>query len=295
MPRAVVRCFVCLLAALIVGCATAPELEVVAPNLFFPGQSARSAAIVIPEAVMNVRTVTKLPTPCITLDYLPAPYGELFERTIRDRFSRLFRQVSILRAPPGGRQYDVIFEATLSDVAARDGCPLSPESYALAKGRLVELDPGGREIWRSSITSGRADTDVIIELDIWTGETFSNAIAILIDDWMRELIQHLQLAVDPAPDAVARQAPGVLPGGWYSGSGRPDVGFVRVPYKANSTDADKHSCGDVCGEVQVGEPEGHFEDARTRPVGAASRLARTQHIVIHGGRRGRGDGPQTKV
>ena len=79
---------------------------------------------------------------------------------------------------------------------------------ALVKGGLTQFDHSGREIWRSSITSGRADTrDLtdLAELDDWSGQAFSNAIAIMLDDWMTDLLQHLKIAGLLRPGASARQ------------------------------------------------------------------------------------------
>lgn len=191
------------LGVLIAGCSTTPKLEVVAPGLTLPGQTELSAAIVIPEPVMGIKTVTKLPTLCwANLNYLPVSYGELFENTVRDRFSRLFSQITILRSQPSGGTYDMVYEATMTDVAARGGCLLSPESYALVKGGLTEFDHSGREIWRSSITSGRADTQFQFKIDDWTGQAFSNAIAIMVDDWMREVAA--AALEKPEPAKIAR-------------------------------------------------------------------------------------------
>ncbi len=175
---------------LVTGCEVAPQMELVSSNLYVSDRKPVAAAIVVPPASRRFSTARDLPSGCLgTITFQPAPYGENFEQAVRDRFSRIFETVAVVPTLATTEHSDIFFEATISDIGQRFGCPISPEAFVDVKASLRALDADGRELWRSATTSHRYNTGLLMyDPNREVGLNFSKAIAGIVDKWIQEVL-----------------------------------------------------------------------------------------------------------
>ena len=176
-------CFALGAVVLVTGCEVAPQMELVSSNLYVSDRKPVAAAIVVPPASRRFSTAHDLPSGCLgTITFQPAPYGENFEQTVRDRFSRIFETVAVVPALATAEHSDIFFEATITDIGQRFACPISPEAFVDVKASLRALDTDGRELWRSATTSHRYNTGLLMyDPNREVGQNFSKAIAGIVD------------------------------------------------------------------------------------------------------------------
>ena len=184
---------------LLTGCASVGTLEVVPSKLTITEKKPLSVAVVVSDASRAVSKAQWRASSCFNAGDVSGPFGEIFVKTVRDRFSRLFEQAVVIRDPGDARNVDVVFEATFTGLFYKAGCLVAPQAGFSAEGSLRALAPGKRELWRSGRTESRLEYNGMANT-LNLGPDLSQRISGLVEEWIREL--EILSVAKYAPDAI---------------------------------------------------------------------------------------------
>jgi hypothetical protein len=173
---------------LLAGCVGGPVVEPAIPPLVVSSKIPLRVALVVPESTRTFSKTNHI-GPCGSggvRDF--AAYGAVLEQSVRDIFSSLFEEVTVVRETIQGFGSDATLEVTMSKFSYKWPCPLSPGVWLMPEGTFRAIDRRGIEVWRSQTTSR--------ELEIaneWHNteekqtSRISSAIANLVTKWAQEI------------------------------------------------------------------------------------------------------------
>jgi hypothetical protein len=155
------------------------------------------AAVVIPEASLNLQNVTTVESDCMGgfTDFTSYPFGTLFRDAAQDIFSQMFSHVEVNSAASAGANYDVVLELHFDSLKHKIGCGFTSKSFFTAEGSLRILDRQFKEIWTSEWNSAQVGYDSGTkafdpnQISVIVSERISRAIVSLVRGWGNELQQ----------------------------------------------------------------------------------------------------------
>ena len=190
-----------------------PILKKEMPGMEIGSKIPLKVALFIPEAS---RKLTVIEHPGCIDSITPAPFGEFFQDSAREVFSRVFSEISSIQSMYEAErgEFDAVLEATLRNLDWAFACALdNPNHHINAQGSLRVMDRKGKVVWQSKKTDQAYRTPHVSNvknLNEDVGEYISKAILLLNEGWAGELInspEFLQYARDrktPPPQLEAR-------------------------------------------------------------------------------------------